>query len=429
MAFEAKERTVEKLLNDAIYYIPRNQRRYVWTEQNWIDLYEDILLVADDVASSHFIGSIVLKDEGKVEGLSKYTVIDGQQRILTLTIFLSAIMFVMKKRNMLDDFGGTKKYLIAKNIKNSYREIVYPEYHLSLPKIVEIITNDDNHDINFKDINSFIKYCTISKSKDKNIIEAFKFFVTKLDIVDNEKLLKIRDALIEINYVEIISSSEEDSYTIFEILNARGLDLEDYELLKNYIMRYLHPIELRDDAKSTWEIIEQNLVNGLKPFLRHYAIHKYNYDKKKGISVYKSITTATKGRNVDKLLDDIRIKSTYYARILCPNKEYFEEYDIFSYFARNRVEQFRPLILSVMHQYEEGNISQEKYRKILDFLYTFYICYKIIGEENSNKLSDTVFKYAYIIENDFSQSKLDECINAFKTKLPTIDSCCGIVNL
>lgn len=67
MSFEAKERAVDKLLNDAIYFIPRNQRRYVWNSQHWSDMYDDVLLVADKVASSHFIGSIVLKDEGKDE--------------------------------------------------------------------------------------------------------------------------------------------------------------------------------------------------------------------------------------------------------------------------------------------------------------------------------------------------------------------------
>ena len=102
MGFEAKEKAVDKLLNDAIYYIPRNQRRYVWTNSIWEVLFEDILLVADKVAESHFIWSIVLKDEGKEEGLSKYTVIDGQQRILSLTIFLVAIMFTLKKRNLMD---------------------------------------------------------------------------------------------------------------------------------------------------------------------------------------------------------------------------------------------------------------------------------------------------------------------------------------
>ena len=167
MSFEAKERAVDKLLNDSIYYIPRNQRRYVWTADNWNDMYDDVLLVADGIASSHFIGSIVLKDEGKDEGLSKYTVIDGQQRILTLTIFLVSIMFVMKKRNLMDDFGGTQKYLVAKDIKNRYREIVYPEYHLSLPKMVNYILKADQADISAKSVTAFANYCTVSSRRYK----------------------------------------------------------------------------------------------------------------------------------------------------------------------------------------------------------------------------------------------------------------------
>lgn len=81
------------------------------------------------------------------------------------------------------------------------------------------------------------------------MIDALKFFTNKLNTLENEKILQIRDAF-GISYVNIISTTEEDSYTIFEILYARGLDLEDYELLKNYIMRYLQPIETRDDAKK-----------------------------------------------------------------------------------------------------------------------------------------------------------------------------------
>ena len=289
MAFEAKEYTVDKLLNDAIYCIPRNQRRYVWSSENWTDMYDDILLVADGVASSHFIGSIVLKDEGKEDGLAKYTVIDGQQRILTLTIFLIAIMFVMKKRELMDDFGGTQKYLVAKDIKNKYREIVYPESHLSLPKMVNAVIEMPTEELKQRSVTAFANYCTVSTVKDKNIIDAFKFYASKLLDIDTPKLLLIRDAIIGIGYVHIISSIEEDLYTIFEILNARGLALEDHELLKNYIMRYLQPVERRDDAKQIWQEIENNLGKSINTFLRHYAIHRYNYnnDKKKGVSVYK----------------------------------------------------------------------------------------------------------------------------------------------
>ena len=424
MGFEAKEKAVDKLLNDAIYYIPRNQRRYVWTSSNWTDLYEDILLVADKVADSHFIGSIVLKDEGKEDGLSKYTVIDGQQRILTLTIFLVSIMFTLKKRNLMADFGGTQKYLVAKDIKNNSREIVCPEFHLTLSNMVNAVLDMQQNEIEELSISAFGNTCLVSEKKDKAIVDAFKFFSGKLSPLEDEKVLEIRNALIGISYVNIISSTEEDSYTIFEILNARGLDLEDHELLKNYIMRYLQPIERRDDAKKIWEEIENSLGKNQKTFLRYYAIHKYNYntDKKQGISVYKSIQKATKGRNVNLLLNDLRLKSQLYYKILFPLDECSLEYEIFTFVKKNRVEQFRPLIMSLMHQKMTERLSDELYEEILKYLYKFFVCYKIIGEENSNKLSDTIYKYAYLIETEYSDSQIKECIKALNEKLPTLDS-------
>ena len=423
MGFEAKEKSVDKLLNDAIYYIPRNQRRYVWDITNWTDLYDDILLVVDKIADSHFIGSIVLKDEGKEDGLSHYTVIDGQQRILTLTIYLLAIVFLLKKRNLMNDFGGTEKYLIAKDIKNNMQNIVYPEYHLTIPRMVENIFEMEQKEIERLSASGFANLCLVSEKKDKNVIDAFKFFSGRLNSLEDEKILQIRDALISISYVNIISSTEEDSYTIFEILNARGLDLEDHELLKNYIMRYLQPKEKRDDAKKIWEEIESQLGKNQKAFLRHYAFHKYNYNnyKKQNLSVYKTIEKATKGRNVNLLLKDLKLKSQLYFEILSPSDDSFE-YKIFTFFRKNRIEQIRPLLMSLKHQRLMENITEEVYYEVIKYIYGFVVSYKIIGEENSNKLGDTIYKYANMIENDFSDGLIQDCINALKEKMPTLES-------
>ena len=98
------------------------------------------------------------------------------------------------------------------------------------------------------------------------------------------------------------------------------------------------------------------------------------------------------------------------------------EYEIFTFFSKNRAEQFRPLLMSLMNQVMLENLDNALYHNALKFIYNFYICYKIIGQENSNKLSDTVYKYAYLIENDFSKRGLEECIQALKDKLPTLDS-------
>ena len=265
--------------------------------------------------------------------------------------------------------------------------------------------------------------CTISATKDKTIINAFIFFTDRLDSLTDDKLLATRDALINIGYVNIISSTEEDSYTIFEILNARGLDLEDHELLKNYIMRYLQPVERRDDAKRIWEEIENHLDSQINTFLRHYAIHKYNYDrdKKSTISVYKTIQNISRGRNVDRLLDDINTKSQYYKLFLNPSECTGFEGKVFSFFKSKRIVIFRPFLLTLKHLVSLERITAEKYTELLKFLYEFYICYNIIGQENSNMLSGSIYKYAYELEKEYSETKIDEFIDSMRKKLPSLE--------
>lgn len=274
MAFEARQSTVGKLLNDSIYRIPRNQRAYVWDEHNWKDLFEDIKLVTEEVATSHFIGSIVLMEEEE-DSLGVFTIIDGQQRVITLTLLLSSLMFAFKKRNMINHANGTKKYLVAIDTKDVEHAIVAPENHLSLTRIAEGVIAISPEDAAAMSAVAFSKSKRASGSKDELIVKAFQYFSASFAKMKDEELLAFRDAVISVAYVNIKSSSEEDSYTIFEILNARGIELEDHELLKNYIMRYIHPIEKRDDAKQVWSEIEATVGSNMKAFLRHYAIQKY----------------------------------------------------------------------------------------------------------------------------------------------------------
>lgn len=308
MAFDARQDTVGKLLNNSIYRIPRNQRAYVWNEHNWKDLYDDFKLITEGVGRSHFIGSIVLKEENPEEDLSCFTVIDGQQRILTVTLLLAAITYSLKSRNLITDAEGTKKYLMAVDVKNQDKEIVYPEHHLTLPNIVRGVIDVDQKTASSTSAIAFAKGRCISKTKDDLIVKAFQYFSKSLETLDNEELLAFRNAVINASYVKITSTSDEDSYTIFEILNARGIELEDHELLKNYIMRYIHPIEKRDEAKAVWAEIELSVGDSMKDFLRHYAIHKYRFGANDKDGVYKKIRDFQDPRKVHELLYDLKTK-------------------------------------------------------------------------------------------------------------------------
>jgi len=236
--------------------------------------------------------------------------------------------------------------------------------------------------------------------------------------------------------VKIVSTSEEDSYTIFEILNARGQELAAHELLKNYIMRYIQPVERHDDAKQTWNDIERTIGTAMDKFVKHYATHRFGDTRDKYSSPYQAIQKATRGQDIGKLFDDIVLKSQYYRRIIHPSGGEDGncsdiEFEIFNFFRVKRLEQFRPILLSLIHQNELEKLNRERYEASLKFIYNFFVCYTIIGEEKSNKLEDVVFKYARSIELAYSDDLLDEfakslkksfqVLNGFKMPLKTSD--------
>lgn len=423
MAFNAEQKKIYDLFSRNTYGIPRNQRRYVWQERNWEELYEDIIYSITS-NTSHFLGSFVLKDEGRRNGIPNFTIIDGQQRIVTLTILLGSILYTLRKENLKEDFEGTKLYLFTKDDKAKETSIVNSDYHLSLDRIICLIKDLSDDEFNKISLTKLLEKGCVNKKRDKNIIDAFKYFTAKINesaFSNNpDFIIKLRDMAVNISYISIISSSEEDSYTIFEILNARGTELEDYELLKNYIMRYIQPEINRDKAKSIWMDIENTIGNDFKKFIKHYATHKCKY-RTNSMSVYKIIQREYKARNTEELLLDLQKKSIYYSKIIDPQHTCdlnSVEFRVLSFFRKKRQEQLRPVLLSIMHHHAIGDISNSSYEHILDFLYNFYVCYNIIGEESSNKLTNVVYKYAVQIENDYSDNLLNQFMSDLKMKLP-----------
>lgn len=432
MSFNAHEEQVMGLFNRKVYNIPRNQRRYVWNKDNWQELFDDVMAVVNEVFPSHFIGSIVLKTDPMINGLPHYSVIDGQQRAITLAVFLTSIMFWMKKFGMNDDFSGTLPYVVAKDDKNKDIIMVTAENSGSLENIISAIVNTSENDIKRATVNSIVEGNLLSRS-DKNIGDAFKFFMNaiyeKYDInnKDLQVLIKLRDAVRDITFVNITATTEEDSYTIFEILNARGLDLEDHELLKNYIMRYIQPEATRDKAKTEWNRIEEILGHtNLKKFVRHYTTHRYgDYRSKSETSDYKIIQSRNKGKDTWQLLVDLEQKANYYLKLVSPIKEGEAancsdvEYRVYSFFKKKRQEQMRPVLLSLISQTASGNLSKKLYEKTMVFLYNFYVCYNIIGLENSNRLTDIVNKYAAKINRDASNQVITQFVDELRRKLPS----------
>ena len=432
MSFDAHEERIMDLFNRKVYSVPRNQRRYVWGRDNWQELFDDVMEVVKGTFPAHFIGSIVLKTDDRLNGLPQFSVIDGQQRTITLAVFLVSIMFWMKKSGMDADFNGTVPYIIAKDDKNNDVVMVTAENNGSLENIINAIVNLTDDQAKKATVNSIIDGNLLNKS-DINIADVFKFFMNSISDLyeasskNQQLLINMRNAVRDITFVNITATTEEDSYTIFEILNARGLDLEDHELLKNYIMRYIQPEANRDKAKSEWNRIETILGHSnLKRFVRHYTTHRYgDYRSKSDTSDYKIIQGRNKGKDTWELLKDLEKKATYYLRLVAPNKEGENrncsdvEFRIYAFFKKKRQEQMRPVLLSLITKYENGELSKKLYEKTIVFLYNYYICYNIIGEENSNRLTNTLYKFAAKINRNCSEEVINAFVDELRKKLPS----------
>lgn len=368
------------------------------------------------------LGSIVLREENRVIGIQRYTIIDGQQRIITIILFMSALVAVLKENGLEDDFKGTITKLIIKDLKNQDNCVLHSDFHTCIGDIVLKVCDSEDK-IPFKEL---VESCIVNKKDDKNIRQCCQYFYDKLKDLDIEKILLLRDMLLGTSYVDIVATTDEDSYTIFEILNARGQELEDHELVKNFVMRYIQPQEQAkvDKVKSEWELyIDRLLGTSVKRFFSHYSVHKYTEREKKS-EVYKTILKGTNREKVNDFFDDLKLKAGYYSIIEKPVREgddkncSSEEYRIFDFLRRKKAVQFRPIIMSLMHMNKLEKLSDEDYCRVLNFIYYFYVCFNVIGEEKSNKIDEPINKYASLIERDMNVDTVKKFMKSMIDRLP-----------
>lgn len=422
MSFNANDKRVYDLLNDKEYIMPINQRKYIWNKNNWTELLDDIMLVFDEKKNDHFIGSIVLKKETINNGIrNHYSIIDGQQRISTLTIMLCAIGFLFAQNDRKDLFDGLYKPLFVNDNRNVRHPIISNDANKTISNLVEdLFFCVEQHFESKMPLICFEDF-TEQHIHDKNIRDCFAFFFHALGdrySSDMDQLERYRTIVDDIRYIDIVAEKDEDAYTIFEILNARGQVLTDYELLCNYLLSHADK-DRKNEAKQKLETIKKLLGKDIEIFLKHYVTHKIGKKTDKAENrPYKVIVRYAKGKNTADLLNDLTLKAQYYTKIISYENCSELEKKIFSFFKPRRQQQFRPIVLGMMHQKDLGTLTQAKYNIYLEFLYEFFICYHVIGEQTSNKIEDVVYAYSAKIENEFSESVLNDFRKSMIKRIP-----------
>lgn len=266
MIKKAESITVGALLSeeqDFDFYVPRYQREYSWTKDQWSDLFDDF--IEAEVNDSHFIGSIICIDKSDgVLGRTTLEVVDGQQRLTTLTILLARLYKQLKDRK--DQFEDNDD--AAADLVNLKRNLVNKQ---GLPRLQPQIQGQNKEDLTYTLKLSGLDFSIANQSNfgNRRIGKAVKYFdgrvtshiegrvedgLSELAAV-NELIAKVKGATLVM--LEVLSHA--DAFVLFETLNNRGLPLTPIDLIKNQLLERASKDWGVDKTYNKWTEWLQNL--------------------------------------------------------------------------------------------------------------------------------------------------------------------------
>ena len=410
MAFSTENRKIENIFQRAaIYSVPRYQRDYVWKEINWKELWIDLqftLQNENEIPWSHFLGTIVLNHtKDKDNGLDKYEIIDGQQRMMTIYLLLIAI-YKNFKRASKGDTKDLSNYIyetfLTSLTKGSKRELMLNNelYNEDLKAIVDAASESGTIDRNNKLYMPFIYFD--NNLKDKNAIYLNKFL----------------DKLLSVNIVEIISGEDEEIYNIFEVLNARGQKLKQIELLKNHIMKYIQPRETEfiDKAKIKWRNIQNNIrhLNDPDALIQHFAKCYIEKNAENQNSIYRLIKEEIKIDDLGVFLEKLEEFSGIYNEITKRDSEY----DAIRYFNIKRNQQIRSLLCAIFvlnkNSIIEDTTRDRAIRQLLNFFFIFNTT-----QQTSNRTDKVISSISYQVYNCISENEFKIIFTEFLYEIGT----------
>lgn len=314
--------------NGKSYQVPIFQRDYSWDKDDWEDLWNDIEEIPND--KTHYLGYLVLQPIS--EGDESYWVIDGQQRITTLSILALAVIALFAKWSNENIDADDNKKRFEKTIERYLGNYSLSKLSIS-PKITLNRNNDDYYKswlLNFRTPTALAKL----KPSQRLLQKAFNYFFDQLKIKfkDNQSGADLADYLEKIVgngivFTQIIVNNDLDAFKVFETLNARGVKLSTADLLKNYLFKLTHQlgeIDL-DEAERRWQNINDTIrANDLTTFIRHYWNSKYKLERQP--TLFKAIKREIKTPQIAfDFLDKLEKISQYYTAFNNTNDELWDK--------------------------------------------------------------------------------------------------------
>ncbi|MGL2797183.1 GmrSD restriction endonuclease domain-containing protein [Helicobacter pylori] len=397
------------------FVIPIYQRVYSWEKEQCKQLWDDIIKTGgNDQMNGHFIGSIVyVQDDICTTSHNELLTIDGQQRLTTITLLLTAL------RDHLNDEDEFLKKFSHQKIQNRY-----------------LINSDKDGDKKFRLILSESDKDTLLSLIDENrrkpsepsskIMENFKLFEEWIRKNTNQ-LETIFKGLDKLMVVEISLGRDKDNpQLIFESMNSTGKDLTQTDLIKNYILMGLDPEKQKIFYKKYWRAMEEDFKQNetlFNQFVRHYLTIKTreipNINK-----VYVAFKRYQQERGIETevLLQDLQKYCGYFCRIVFKKESDKDLNKALGFLVDLEMDVIYPLLLELYSDYSDGVLSKADFIPIIALIES-YICRRAVCGLGTNSLNKVFPSFTKHIQKDeyFKSLKGAFCSLTEKQRFPNND--------
>ena len=399
MKIEASDIDVSKLLKMGIIVIPRFQRPYSWKADHIRDFWNDI---TSSDEGGYFIGSMVIYSMKQ----DRFGVVDGQQRLTTITILLCAIRDQFSSLGEQDLASGVHNYIETRDRDNVKSFILKTE--TSFPYLQDKIQRFGEPELDVKPREEEQRlqqaYNTLHKFVEDHIRKASDGLLAKAEKIAAKvnALKELREIVFNLKVIKIELDDEENAYIIFETLNTRGQDLTLSDLLKNSIGSLIEKDGDVDVLKVNWDALSSNIGRcGDSVKLESFFVHSWTsrfpaVTKQRAFKAFKdrlreSIAGAGEGASrgiAISYLKAFKADSERYARIYQPIGSFLKyQYVVADSLAALRifnVEQQTPYVLALLRAFDEKKIAYRTLRRALLSVENFHFQFNAVTSQRSS---------------------------------------------
>lgn len=374
------------------YEVPKYQRDYAWGQEQWEDLWQDICDIRDtkdEDRAPHYMGYLVVQQDS----VNKFKVIDGQQRLTTLSILIIAILKTLNESADESD-QDRSKIIKSRFICTTSASSLTKSYRLKLNRNNDGYYQDDLASLSKNPGKRYLK------KTERQMLEAQNFYLKKLESLSltGSDLAELAEDTIAnfLVFTVLIVGDDANAYKIFETLNARGVQLSTPDLVKNFLFSILDPKyqnkTLIDQKEGIWSSILDQLKNEeFSQFLRAFWNSKYPLVTKKAL--FKKIRIEIDSpKKAIALLDELKIASEIYAALKNHDDEFWKN-ESNSTYKKNitdclellkifGIKQPYPILLRAYLQYSDKN--NKKFSEVCSYMTTFCIRYHVICNLSPN---------------------------------------------